>query len=234
MSEDEKVLIFGASGTIGGALATWFDARNRSVICVSRKKVEGRGGEWISWDPEKANDPPLSLLNYKIKAVVWAQGANCNDNIRTYDQSLHRKIYHANVGFILDSLHALLVNDVLADRSRLVIVSSIWQEISRQDKLSYTVSKAALKGLVHSLSIDLGAEGHLVNAVLPGALDTPMTRANLTREQIENIERATPAKHLPVLDDVCRTVEFLCSDASVCITGQFITVDGGFSYAKII
>ena len=232
----KKILLFGASGAIGGALGEWFLAHQYDVICFSRQFTPENtidGVKWFSWNPKEEKTVPSGLCS-PVDAVVWAQGANCNDNIANYDRVLHEKIYYANVGFILDTLHSMIEADIIATPCRMIIVSSIWQEIARQNKLSYTISKAALKGLVHSLSIDLGRDGHLVNAVLPGALDTPMTRENLSGAQIKNIEKATPLSRLPRLDDVCQTVGYLCSSDNTSVTGQFITVDGGFSYAKII
>jgi 3-oxoacyl-[acyl-carrier protein] reductase len=114
------------------------------------------------------------------------------------------------------------------------IISSIWQNLARQSKLSYCISKSALQGLVLSASADLAAEGHLINAVLPGALDTPMTRRNLTAEQINSLTSATAFGRLPSLTDVASLVCFLCSPENTGITGQFIAADLGFSHVRIV
>jgi NAD(P)-dependent dehydrogenase (short-subunit alcohol dehydrogenase family) len=74
----------------------------------------------------------------------------------------------------------------------------------------------------------------LVNAVLPGALDTPMTRQNLSAEQISSLSAATPLGSLPDLEDVTGMVEFLCSEKNTGITGQFIAADRGFSNARFV
>jgi len=169
-----------------------------------------------------------------IDAIIWAQGMNVNDNARSFDAELHRRVYDANVVYILASLKSVLDNDLLSSTARLVIISSIWQNIARSNKLTYGVTKSALLGLVQSLSLDLGAEGKLVNAVLPGALDTPMTRANLSAEQIGRLESMTPLGSLPALSDVCNLAGFLCSPENTGITGQFIAADRGFSHAKIL
>jgi len=70
--------------------------------------------------------------------------------------------------------------------------------------------------------------------VLPGALDTPMTRANLDENQLRRLEEMTPLGSLSTLDDVCNLVGFLCSQNNTGITGQFVAADRGFSYARII
>lgn len=234
-----RLLVLGATGAIGSALVSRFADEGELVFAVSR-------GGGSSGAPVRHNVECLAVdvlaeggVSFpdslpKMDAVIWAQGANCNDDIHDLDLKRHAQVYEANVVYILASLQQLLRQDKLTPKARLCIISSIWQNIARQRKLSYCVSKAALHGLVQSLAIDLGRDGFLVNAVLPGALDTPMTRANLDGKQIERLEAMTPLRQLPTLDDVFGVVSFLCSEANTGITGQFITADRGFSYARII
>jgi NAD(P)-dependent dehydrogenase (short-subunit alcohol dehydrogenase family) len=96
------------------------------------------------------------------------------------------------------------------------------------------MSKAALKGLVLSAAADLAKDGHLINAVLPGALDTPMTRRNLSAEQIGRLEGATQFGKLSKLGDVASLVCYLCGAENTGITGQFIAADLGFSHVRIV
>ena len=232
-------LVFGASGAIGSALVSRFAAQGDRVVAVSRKGPPSDGEphrliEWVGLDVQAQRGCIFSANLPAVDAVVWAQGANCNDDIYDVDLKRHAEIYEANVAYIVVTLQQLLRQGKLKPGARLCIISSIWQNIARQRKLSYCVTKAALQGLVQSLAIDLGRDGYLVNAVLPGALDTRMTRANLATAQIQALEKMTPLGRLPGLDDVFGLVSFLCSDANTGITGQFIAADGGFSHARIL
>lgn len=234
-----SVIIFGASGAIGQSLCASFLAKNFDVLAVSRKgeapNVALAEATWLSWQVADGVGGFVDLIKLKkFGAVVWAQGANCSDDIYSFDLNVHEAVYAANVTYILVSLQMLLKSDLLAPSARLCIISSIWQNLARQNKLSYCVTKSALTGLVQSLVVDLGASGYLVNAVLPGALDTPMTRANLSAEQIGRLEQMTPLGKLADLTDVCNLVGFLCSAENTGITGQFIAADRGFSYARIV
>lgn len=238
MDNKKTVLIFGASGAIGKFLAEWFAGHDWKVQGISRNpsptKTETAGIiEWISWDPQLNKTTPTEIID-PVHAVVWAQGLNCNDSIYSFNSKKHVEIYYANVLYVLETLSALLNTSSIADSCKMVIISSIWQEIARQEKLSYMTTKSALKGLVQSLTVDLGKNGHLINAVLPGALDTPMTKANLTEEQIYRLKESTPLGSLATLNDVCNLTGFLCSSDNTGITGQFIIADRGFSYARII
>lgn len=229
-----KVLLFGASGSIGQAIRIRLEASGTRVVPVGR--AAGADATLLAWDPlGTAKVVPEALLRAgPFDAVCWAQGANLNDSIRDVDLDRHRALYEANVVFILASLQALLAHDLLPQGTRLCIISSIWQDLGRQNKLSYGVSKSALRGLVLSLANDLGAEGFLVNAVLPGAIDTPMTRANLSAAQLAVIEGATQHHRLSHLRDVASIAQFLCSAENTGVTAQFIKADLGFSDVRII
>lgn len=231
-----KVLVFGASGAIGSAICDWFESQGNTVLAVSRKPLatDTTTRQSVLWSLEEQAGSLSELPAASIDAVVWAQGQNVTDSIRDIDFTQHQAMYEANVVFILKSLQILLQHGILAPAARLCIISSIWQQIARQNKLSYCVTKSALQGLVHSLTIDLGREGYLVNAVLPGALDTVMTRSNLSQQQISTLEALTPLGSLATLEDVCQLVGFLCSPANTGITGQFIAADKGFTHARII
>lgn len=228
---ETHLLIFGATGAIGESIAAAALARGWQVTTVARNSASTT----LTIDPFDPAFTPESLRSATpYTAVVWAQGASLNDTVYTVDLDDHMGIYRANVAYILVTLKALLTANLLAPASRLCILSSIWQNISRQHKLSYTVSKAALQGLVLSAAIDLGIDGHLINAVLPGALDTPMTRTHIKPEQLETIINATRFHRLPALEDVASLVCFLCSPENTGVTGQFIAADLGFSHVRIV
>ena len=197
----------------------------------------GDGADLIGWNPLAEQDSAGATAVCAagpFDAVCWAQGTNANDSVYHFDRANHERLYQANVLYILQSLHVLVDRQTLSRPSRLCIVSSIWQNLARQDKLSYSVTKAALQGLVLSAANDLGRDGHLVNAVLPGVIDTPMSRKNLTSRQIENVTAATQFGRLPSLQDVANAVYSLCAPGNTGITGQFVNVDLGFSHVRIV
>jgi hypothetical protein len=230
-----RLLLFGCTGAIGAAIAEHFQRTGWTVVGVTRRPVAAAGAvSWNPLDPADARGREAVKAQGPYDAVCWAQGINCNDSIYDFDQTVHDEIYRANVSFVLASMHHLATTGLLTRPARLCVISSIWQNRARQTKLSYTVSKAALQGLVLSAASDMGRDGHLVNAVLPGVLETPMTRRNLTAEQVSSVERATAFGRLPTLADVASTVHFLCSSANTGTTGQFVRVDLGFSDVRII
>jgi NAD(P)-dependent dehydrogenase (short-subunit alcohol dehydrogenase family) len=230
----KKLLLFGGSGQIGREVAVKFSSNDWDVCPVVRYPSTEIPAA-IIWDVLAGKSFPKNLkAQSPFDAVCWAQGANLNDSIYTFDKAKHQAVYEANVLFILESLSTLLKAGALSKYAKLCIVSSIWQEISRQNKLSYGTSKSALRGLVLSLANDLAEDGYLINAVLPGALDTPMTRSNLSEEQIGLIKSSIRFNRLANLEDVASTIYFLCSEENTGLTGQFLKVDLGFSDVRVI
>jgi 3-oxoacyl-[acyl-carrier protein] reductase len=228
-------LVFGGRGAIGSAVRKRFAAMNWDVTATSRFEVppsQAGDSKWIACDSSTGIASCAQLdAGAPYSAVCWAQGANMSDSVFDVDPSKHLDLYRTNCLFVLETLRVLLDRQLFAETARLVVVSSIWQRIARQEKLSYVMSKAAIGGLVRSASIDLARRGILINAVLPSVLDTAMTSANLSPMQIEDIAGATGFGRLTSLDDVVAAIEFLCSERNTGITGQSLSVDLGFSHA---
>ncbi len=237
MAAEEHLLVFGASGAIGQAISQAALTRGWRVTGAARSAHASmaEGCDRLALDPLDEQFDSRQLRGEKpYTGVCWAQGANRNDSVYNVDLEQHMALYQANVAYILVTLRALLDDKLLAAGARLCVISSIWQNLARQSKLSYCISKAALQGLVLSASADLAADGILINAVLPGALETPMTRKNLNAEQIDRLTSATGFGRLAELTDVASLVLYLCSAQNTGITGQFIAADLGFSHVRIV
>lgn len=235
---DWRLLVFGASGAIGSAVTRHALGRGWSVTGVTRGDAPADSDpaiEWLCYDPLTAGTDASFPQDRPFDGVCWAQGANRADSLYSFDAGRHLELYRANCLSVMVAASALVRAGLLSGGgARLTIVSSIWQERARADKLSYTVTKAAVGGLVRSASVDLGKDGHLVNGVLPGVLDTPMTAANLSPEQIAKVAGMTPHGRLTDLDTLAELICFLCSPENSSITGQSITVDLGMSNVLVL
>jgi 3-oxoacyl-[acyl-carrier protein] reductase len=237
MNSMNRILIFGATGAIGSSIASNFHNQNWKVTAVSRNGSGDfpSGIQSVAYDPFAPDHTPQTLnTGAPYSAVCWAQGMNASDNVMNVSLEKNLELYQANCLYILATLKSLLDLSLLEKGSRLCVISSIWQNLARQDKLSYCMSKAALQGFVLSASADLASRGMLVNAILPGALDTPMTRQNVAPAQLEKLSGATFFNKLPALEDVANLAYFLCSPQNTGITGQFIEADLGFSHVRLL
>jgi 3-oxoacyl-[acyl-carrier protein] reductase len=220
----KTVLIFGATGSIGNYIFTQFCNEKYNVIGTTTNP-ENISENMILVITENL-DNLLSIKNIDI--ILWAQGYNFNDNIETFDICKFQKIMDGNVSFILSTLNFLLKNDKINNNSKMVIISSIWENYSRENKLSYSISKASLSSLVKNVAFDLSKKNILINNVLPGVIDNEMSRNTLAPEQFNYIKNYMNFDRLITVDDIFRTVKFLVIE-NTGITGQSITVDLGFT-----
>lgn len=234
--DQPRILVIGARGSIGATLILRALDDNWSVTGTgrgNRPDTLPNGVAWIRYDP--LDGAGAFAGHAAFDAVCWSLGANMADSLLSFDPERHLALYRTNCLSVMESLSTLVTDRLLAaSGARLCVISSIWQERARQDKFSYSVTKAAVGGLVRAASVDLGIQGHLINAVLPGVLDTPMTASNLTPDQIAVVQGKTTLGRLADLGTVADTVLFLCSSRNRSITGQSITVDMGMSNASLV
>jgi NAD(P)-dependent dehydrogenase (short-subunit alcohol dehydrogenase family) len=178
---------------------------------------------------------PAEIADVEFDAVIFAQGTNTNDNVMNGQTQELLRVFEGNVVAITEATAGLMHHNKIKQGARIVILSSLWELSTRQDKMSYTVSKAAVGGLVRSMAVDLGrAKGILVNGILPGIVKTPMAEKLLTPTQLANVENATPVGRLVTPEDVGNSAYLLASDLNTAITGQSISVDNAFTVSRVI
>jgi 3-oxoacyl-[acyl-carrier protein] reductase len=218
LTTDKTFLVFGSNGSIGSRCAE--QLQNFGVV------IKG------SRDPLKFESQLEKVSS--ISGVIWAQGINSSDSIVGFNAVDFNKVIDANVTFILSTTRKLLESQKLSKDAQLVIVSSMWSQLSRPNKLAYSISKTALLGVIRSLAIDLGESGIQVNAVAPGPIDTPMTRDNLSTQDLNRLISETPIKRLVTLDEVVNTLCAFVIGQMSGISGQEIIIDGGWGVSKLV
>ena len=219
----------GGYGALGSAISSALAADGLRVLRSSRTARED--------DPEAVVLPTDGTVPDNLPvldSVVWAQGINVNDSLPTFTDEDLDHVLDVNVVSVARQMRALVQSGAVTHGARLVVLSSVWEVVARPGKFSYTVAKAALGGLVRAAALDLAPLGVLVNAVLPGGVETPMTRAMLTAEQIAGFERATGADRMVAPNDVAAVVAYLASGRNTGMTGQSVTVDLGFTVGRIL
>ena len=220
-------LVVGGFGALGTAISEQLASDGARVLRTSRHP-DPDAPDAMVLDEDSA--PRLPVLD----AVVWAHGVNVNDRADAHDADDLTRTFEINVALVARQLRLLLTAGRIADGAKLVVLSSIWEVVARPGKFSYTVSKAAVGGLVRAAALDLAPRGILVNAVLPGVVDTPMTRAMLSNEQIDVVAGATGFGRMVMPEDVASVVAYLCSPRNTGVTGQSVVVDLGFSIGRLV
>ena len=109
----------------------------------------------------------------------------------------------------------------------IVNIASMWGEVGASMEVHYSTAKAGLIGMTKALAKEVGLSGVRVNAVSPGVVLTDMMNS-FSESDKENLKDETPLNSLGTPEDIAQAVSFLVSDNARFITGQVLSVNGGF------
>ena len=110
---------------------------------------------------------------------------------------------------------------------KILFVSSIWGKAGGSLESVYSASKSAMIGYVKALAKEVGPSSINVNCVCPGVIRSKMNEGYTESEMQELIDR-TPLCRIGEPNEIAEIIYFLCSEKASFITGQTLTVDGGF------
>lgn len=110
---------------------------------------------------------------------------------------------------------------------KIINISSMWGEVGSSMETVYSASKAGVIGFTKALAKEVGLMGITVNAIAPGVIMTDMIRG-YSEEDLNALKDRTSVGRLGRSEDIAQAALFLASNDASYITGQTITVDGGF------
>lgn len=138
-----------------------------------------------------------------------------------------QKMLDVNLTGVFNCSRRALPNMISAHSGNIINISSMWGQVGASMEVHYSAAKAGVIGLTKALAKEVGLSGVRVNAVAPGAISTDML-AEFTEEDKAVLKEQTPLYRLGEVNDVAKAVCFLASEDSSFITGQVISVNGGF------
>ncbi len=136
-------------------------------------------------------------------------------------------MFAVNVKGAYNCTQAVLPSMIHEKYGRIINVSSMWGISGASCEVHYSASKAALIGFTKALAKEVGLSGITVNCVAPGVIGTDMNAA-ISGEILEELKENTPLNRIGTSEDVAEAILFLASDKASFITGQTLSVDGGF------
>jgi short chain dehydrogenase. len=109
----------------------------------------------------------------------------------------------------------------------IINITSIWGICGAAMEVAYSTAKGAIIAMTKALAKELGPSGIRVNAIAPGIINTDML-SSFTAQELEKMRNAIPVKRIGTPEDVAEVAVYLASDEARYLTGQVITVDGGY------
>lgn len=116
---------------------------------------------------------------------------------------------------------------VKSKEGKIVNITSMWGQVGASMEVHYSASKAGLIGMTKALAKEVGLSGITVNAVSPGVVKTDMI-SEFSAIDLEALKDDTPLNKIGEPIDVANAVSFLISSGADFITGQVLSVNGGF------
>lgn len=138
-----------------------------------------------------------------------------------------RDVLETNVGGAFNMCRAAVPHFLTQRRGKIINISSVAGDKGGRGQTNYAASKGAINALTRSLAVELASRGIQVNAVAPGVIETDMSRA--VRERAgDQIQSRILLRRVGQPEEVAYAVWFLASKYADYITGQVLSVDGGF------
>jgi NAD(P)-dependent dehydrogenase (short-subunit alcohol dehydrogenase family) len=246
-NNDDVVVVTGGASGIGLALAQGLLDAGRKVLALdlledrvaqARESLRVRDAgqlrvevadvtqedrvERLVEDCEQGFGPIAGVVN----SAGIAKEIPCLDT----DVATFRQILDVNVvgSFIVARAAARRMK--ARSRGSIVNIASVSGLRGNYGRVAYGASKGGVITMTQVMAVELARVGIRVNAVAPGPIDTPLTKVVHTPETRKNWVAAVPLRRYGEPEELCGTVNWLLDDAaSSYVTGQIISVDGGFT-----
>ncbi len=137
------------------------------------------------------------------------------------------EIFAVNMSGAFLCSRAVLPGMISQKCGRIINISSIWGITGASCEAAYSASKAALIGFTKALAKEVGPSGITVNCVAPGVIETDMN-AGFSKDDIAALIDQTPLLRLGSPAEVASAALYLSSDEAGFITGQVLSLNGGF------
>ena len=239
--EGQTILITGALGGIGGEVTRSLGERGAHVVISDRPGMEGAdvgASDFMALDVTSEADWERTISTIvenhgALNGLVNIAGV-FTPGIPFEDMTLAQWRHHMDVNLDGTFLGCRTATKAMAKTGggSIVNFSSGLAHIMLSDAAAYCVSKAAVLTLTRLAAKAGGKHRVRVNAVLPGAIDTPMLWGNLRegqdpQELITMLEKQHPIGRIGQTTDVAQAVTFLLDPANSFVTGALLAVDGG-------
>jgi 2-keto-3-deoxy-L-fuconate dehydrogenase len=244
-----SAVITGAGSGIGRASAILFAAEGASVALIDRDAAGlqetmaaiGSAGSEGSMHVGDVGDSDFAngvvadtVARYgRLDVLMTAAGFSCGGTVLTTDPADWDAVFRTNVGGTWLWSRAAIPQMQRQGGGSIITLASQLAIAGGKGNSAYISAKGAIISLTRTMALDFATDGVRVNAIAPGAIDTPMLRRSFARhadpEPVREASRTRHAmKRFGQAEEVAETALHLASDASSFTTGTVMVVDGGW------
>lgn len=239
-----NILLTGATSGIGFETLKQLIQNGYSVYAIGRdfskiaSFVENNKTHLFTFEFDLANIEQVDHLfsrflldNQKFDSLIHCAGIEETLPLTLYSPNKIQNIFNVNVFAGIELLRHFTKKKWSNDGASVVFLSSVMGALGQPGKIGYCATKSALLGVVKSSALEFSKRKIRINAILPGIINTPMTKtlfSTMSESQVEEIKNMHPLGFGEV-QDVVPTILFLISGGAKWITGQSFLIDGGYS-----
>jgi 3alpha(or 20beta)-hydroxysteroid dehydrogenase len=239
---DRTVLVAGGARGMGEHVARALAAAGAAVVIGDVRDEEGARAanglgdrsSFVHLDVTRPEDWAAAVrlaeqrTGAPISVLVHSAGIVRREPIAELSFAHYERLLAVNLTGPFLGLKAVIPAMTAAGRGSVVVLSSVDAFVAAPGYAGYCASKAGVTGLVQAAALELAPARIRVNAIAPGAIDTPMTRGSRgDRTRLDALAEQVPMRRAGVPDEVAQAALFLASDAASYITGTTLVVDGG-------
>lgn len=250
--KDQVAVVTGGGSGIGAACARLFAQEGARVAVVDRHAaaaeataaaIEAAGGAACAFgsdvgQPGTADADAAKVLARwgRIDVLVCAAGFSCGGTVTTVDPADWQAVFRANVDGTWLWARAAIPAMQRQGGGAVVTLASQLALAGGRGNSAYIAAKGAILSLTRTMALDYAADGIRVNAIAPGAIDTPMLARGFARQPDPAQARAASMQRHALgrfgrAEDIAAAALHLASDAGAFMTGTTMVVDGGWTAA---
>jgi len=243
MMKNKTVIVTGAANGIGRGIALSFAKDGYNVVATDidlkgclgvASEIKKMGGNVLAVKCDVSKKTQIkALMNKAVKGFGEINVLVNNAGIFPYvsfdkmQESDWDKVMNVNLKSVFLCSQEALKH--ISNNGRIINISSIASLVGFEGLVHYCASKGGMNGLVRALALEVAPMKITVNAIAPGAIETPGAMKTMTPEAKKQTTTLIPLSRFGLPEDIANAVLFLASEKSSYITGQVITVDGGWT-----
>ena len=247
--EGRAAIVTGAGSGIGRASAMLFAKEGAFVALVDRDgaglqetlaAIEGANGKASlhvgdvgEADFARTAVGDVMARRGRLDVLMTAAGFSCGGTVLTTDPADWDAVFRTNVGGTWLWARAAVPHMQRQNSGSIITLASQLAIAGGKGNSAYIAAKGAIVSLTRTMAVDFATDGIRVNAIAPGAIETPMLRRSFARHaNAEEVREASRNRHamkrFGQAEEIAQTALHLASDASSFTTGTVMVVDGGW------